>query len=95
MNTPTAIARLYYFERENDTWGESEESKAAYARCEAEFAKYNPDPTLDEQHGIFDAVSGYGAVERREGVIDGFMLAVKLMGEVFAAPESNQRGADT
>lgn len=92
--TPTAIERLY-FEHENDTWGESEESKAAYTRCEAEFAKYNPEPTLDEKNGIFDAVSGYGAVERREGFIDGFRYAVKLMGEVYAAPESNQRGADT
>lgn len=70
-------------------------SKAAYARCEAEFAKYNPEPTLDEQNGIFDAVASYGAVERREGFIDGFKYAVKLIGEFYAAPESNQRGADT
>lgn len=94
MFTPTPIERLY-FEHENGTWGESEESKAAYARCEAEFAKYNPEPTLDEQNGIFDAVASYGAVERREGFIDGFKLAIKLMGEVYAAPESSQRGADT
>lgn len=57
--------------------------------------KYNPEPTLDEKNGIFDAVSGYGAVERREGFIDGFRYAVKLMCEVYAAPGSNQRGADT
>ena len=94
MFTPTPIGRLF-FEHENETWGESEESKAAYARCEAEFAKYNPEPTLDEQNDMFDAVVGYGAVERREGFIDGFKYAVKLMGEVYAVPESNQRGSDT
>lgn len=37
-----------------------------------------------------DAVFNYGSIERREGFIDGFKLAVKLMGEVYAAPE---RGA--
>ena len=50
MNTPTAIERLY-FEHENDTWGESEESKAAYARCEAEFAKYNAVQQNDDRQG--------------------------------------------
>lgn len=87
MFTPTPIERLY-FEQNNETRGESAENKA-------EFAKRNPEPTLDEQNGIFDAVASYGAVERREGFIDGFKYAVKLMGEVYAAPESNQRGADT
>lgn len=94
MFTPTPIERLY-FEQNNETRGESAENKAAFARCEAEFAKRNPEPTLDEQNGIFAAVASYGAVERREGFIDGFKYAVKLMGEVYAAPESNQRGADT
>lgn len=94
MFTPTLIERIY-FEQNNETRGDSAENKAAFARCEAELAKYNPEPTLDEQNGIFDAVANYGAVERREGFIDDFKYAVKLMGEVYAAPESNQRGADT
>lgn len=38
----------------------------------------------------FYAVAEYGAIERREGFIDGFRLAVKLMGEVYAAPGGNQ-----
>lgn len=82
MITPTLIERIY-FEHENDTRGDSAENKAAFARCEAEFAKLNPETTLAEQDDLFDAVAGYGAVERREGFIDGFRLAVKLMGEVY------------
>ena len=86
MITPTLIERLY-FEQLDETEGDSAENKAAFARCEAEFAKYNPDPTIDEQNGMFDAVVGYGAVERREGFVDGFWLAVKLMGEVYNGGE--------
>ncbi len=86
MITPTLIERLY-FEQLDETEGDSAENKAAFARCEAEFAKYNPDPTIDEQNGMFDAVVGYGAVERREGFVDGFRLAVKLMGEVYNGGE--------
>lgn len=83
MNTLTAIEWLY-FEQLDETEGDSAENKAAYARCEAEFAKHIPNPTIDEQNGMFDAVVGYGAVERREGFCDGFRLAVKLMGEVYS-----------
>lgn len=92
--TPTAIERLY-FDFNNDTRGSSAESWAALESCRAEFSKYNPNPTRDEQNSADDTIIEYGAVERREGFIDGFKLAVKLMGEVYAAPESNQRGADT
>lgn len=95
MFTPTAIERLY-FEHENETWGDSEESKAAYSRCEAEYFKHNPEPTLDEQNGIFDVVSNYGAIERREGFVDGFKLAVQLMGEVlYTANTTDRRGTRT
>ena len=38
MFTPTAIERLY-FEHEDETWGDSPESKAAFDRCGAEFRK--------------------------------------------------------
>lgn len=94
MNEPTVIEQLcdsYIGSLESD----SEENKAAYARCEAEYSNYNPNPTTSEQSRLFSVIAGYGEVERREGFIDGFKLAVKLMGEVYAAPESNQRGADT
>lgn len=94
MNAPTVIEQLY------DSYigsleSDSEENKAAYARCEAEYSNYNPNPTIREQNDLFNVIAGYGEGERREGFIDGFKLAVKLMGEVYAAPESNQRGADT
>ena len=86
MSAPTLIERLY-FEHENDTLDDSAENKAAFARCEAEFAKLNPETTLAERDDLFDAVAGYGAVERREGFVDGFRYAVKLMGEVYNGGE--------
>lgn len=94
MNEPTVIEQLcdrYIGSLESD----SEENKAAYTRCEAEYSKYNPNPTDSEQSRLFSVIADYGEVERREGFIEGFKLAVKLMGEVYAVPKSNQRGADT
>lgn len=43
MNEPTVIEQLcdsYIGSLESD----SEENKAAYTRCEAEYSKYNPNP---------------------------------------------------
>ena len=91
MFTPTAIERLY-FEHENETKGESEEGQAAFSRCEAEFYKRNPEPTLDEQNAVFDAVANYGAVARREGFVDGFKLAVRLLCEVYAPQTTDRKG---
>ena len=91
MFTPTAIERLY-FEHEDETWGDSPESKAAFDRCGAEFRKYNPEPTLDEENGIDDAISNYGAIERREGFVDGFKPAVQLMSEVLYTANTTDRG---
>lgn len=86
MITPTLIEQLY-FEQLDETGGDSAENKAAFARCKAEFAKFKPNLTLAEQNDIFDAVAGYGAVERREGFVGGFRYAVKLMGEVYNGGE--------
>lgn len=86
MIAPTLIERIY-FEHENDTRGDSAENKAAFARCEAEFAKLNSETTLAERDDLFDAVAGYGAVEHREGFVDGFRYAVKLMSEVYNGGE--------
>lgn len=89
MNTLTAINQLYddYITRLD---GDSEESAAALRECRAELLKLKPRATRAEQNSADDAVFNYGSIERREGFIDGFKLAVKLMGEVYAAPE---RGA--
>lgn len=79
-----------YFQHQSEALAGSAESKAAFSRCEAEFAKCKPNPTTSEQNDEFYAVAEYGAIERREGFIDGFRLAVKLMGEVYSAPGGNQ-----
>ena len=94
MSTLTAIDQLYndYITRLD---GDSEESAAALRVCRAELLKLKPRATRVEQNNADDAVFNYGSIERREGFIDGFKLAVKLMGEVYATPESSQRGADT
>lgn len=94
MNTLAAIDQLYndYITRLD---GDSEESAAALRECRAELLKLKPRATRAEQNNADDAIFNYGSIERREGFIDGFRYAVKPMGEVYAAPESNQRGADT
>lgn len=97
MNEPTAIERLYS-EFENNACGECEESaesKAAYNRCEAEFAKFKPNPTIEEQNDIFDAIVNFGAVKQREGFVDGFKLAVKLMGEAYSESGTRTIPPDT
>lgn len=56
MNKPTAIEQLcdsYIGSLESD----SEENKAAYARCEAEYIKYNPNPTASEQSRLFSVIA--------------------------------------
>ena len=94
MFTPTAIERLYY-DFSNETKPGSAESWEALDKCREEFTRQNPKPTIEAQNSADDVVIAYGEIHRREGFIDGFKLTVKLMGEVYAAPESNQRGADT
>lgn len=80
---PTAIEQLYndYTTRLDS---DSEESANALRECRAEFLKLNPRATRAEQNSAEDALYNYGAIERREGFIDGFKYAVKLMGEVYA-----------
>lgn len=80
---PTALEQLYndYTTRLDS---DSEESAAALRECRAEFLKLKPRAAKAEQNSAEDAIYNYGAIERREGFIDGFKYAVKLMGEVYA-----------
>lgn len=80
---PTALEQLYndYTTR---LGSDSEESAAALRECRAEFLKLKPRAARAEQNSAEDAIYNYGAIERREGFIDGFKYAVKLMGEVYA-----------
>lgn len=85
MNIPelTALEQLYN-DYTNRLDSDSEESAAALRECRAEFLKLKPRAARAEQNSAEDAIYNYGAIERREGFIDGFKYAVKLMGEVYA-----------
>lgn len=80
---PTTIERIY-FEHESRTCSNSEESTNAVRECRAVLLKIDPGATKAEQNDMEEGVYNYGAIERREGFIDGFKYAVKLMGEVYA-----------
>lgn len=80
---PTALEQLYY-DFNNETKPGSAESWEALDKCREKFARQNPNSTIEAQNSADDAVIAYGEIHRREGFIDGFKYAVKLMGEVYA-----------
>ena len=80
-----------YFRYDDAKSGSSEECRKALDKCRNEFIRQNPNPDREATNNAVDVVIAYGEVHRREGFIDGFRYAVKLMGEVYAVPESSQR----
>lgn len=73
-----------YFRYDEAKSGSSEESREALDKCRKEFIRQNPNIAREATNNAVDAVISYGEVHRREGFIDGFRYAVKLMAEVYA-----------
>lgn len=82
MYTPTDIEKIFFKEQESSS-GDSQEGNAAFDSYTAELQRIKPDITIAEQNDLFDCVADYGAINRREGFVEGFKYAIRLMNEVY------------